>query len=114
MRSLMPNAGGAFYRFTTRSFTPLGRGAVAPTSTAATSESIRGSRAVVSGSPCQSGAMPNGKCRMHGGASPGAPKGERNGNYKHGHFTQEAVEFRRYIRALIAQMLTSIDEEPRP
>ncbi|MGO8839738.1 MAG: HGGxSTG domain-containing protein [Methyloceanibacter sp.] len=24
--------------------------------------------------PCQSPAMPNGRCRMHGGKSPGAPK----------------------------------------
>ena len=39
--------------------------------------------------------MPNGRCRMHGGASPGAPKGEANGNYRHGLFTQEAIEDRR-------------------
>jgi hypothetical protein len=52
---------------------------------------------------------------MHGGAKgSGAPKGERNGNYKHGHFTQEAIELRRQIRALIAQMLASMEEEPRP
>ena len=31
---------------------------------------------------------------MHGGASPGAPKGEANGNYRHGFFTQEAIEDR--------------------
>ena len=31
-----------------------------------------------SGSRCQSPAMPNGRCRMHGGMSPGAPKGNRN------------------------------------
>ncbi len=52
---------------------------------------------------------------MHGGAEgSGAPKGERNGNYKHGHFTHEAIAMRRQIRALIAQMLASVDEEPRP
>jgi hypothetical protein len=28
--------------------------------------------------PCQSPAMPNGRCRMHGGPSPGAAKGNRN------------------------------------
>ena len=28
--------------------------------------------------PCQSPAMPNGRCRMHGGKSPGAPTGNRN------------------------------------
>jgi hypothetical protein len=31
-----------------------------------------------SGNPCQSPAMPNGRCRLHGGLSPGAPKGNRN------------------------------------
>ncbi|MGB8901097.1 MAG: HGGxSTG domain-containing protein [Methylocella sp.] len=28
-----------------------------------------------SGQPCQAPAMLNGRCRMHGGTSPGAPKG---------------------------------------
>jgi hypothetical protein len=52
---------------------------------------------------------------MHGGAQgSGAPTGERNGNYKHGHFTQEAVESRRQLRAFIAQMLASIEEGPGP
>jgi hypothetical protein len=31
-----------------------------------------------SGSRCGSAAMPNGRCRMHGGMSPGAPKGNKN------------------------------------
>ncbi len=35
------------------------------------------------GSPCQAPAMPNGRCRMHGGPNPGAPKGNRNA-WKHG------------------------------
>jgi uncharacterized protein YjcR len=38
--------------------------------------------------PCQSPAMPNGRCRMHGGRSPGAPKGNRNA-WKHGHYSAE-------------------------
>jgi hypothetical protein len=69
-----------------------------------------------SGKPCRAPAVQGRRrCRMHGGAEgSGAPKGERNGNYKHGHFTQEAVEFRRQLRALIAQMLASMEEEPRP
>jgi hypothetical protein len=45
--------------------------------------------------PCQAPAMPNGRCRMHGGPSPGAPKGERNGNYRHGLRTQAAMAERR-------------------
>lgn len=32
---------------------------------------------------------------MHGGTSPGAPKGEANGAFKHGGFTAEAIELRR-------------------
>src|SRR5712671_6615000 len=34
-----------------------------------------------SGSRCRSPAMPNGRCRMHGGMSPGAPK-SNNGHWK--------------------------------
>src|SRR4051794_11857953 len=30
-------------------------------------------------SPCRAPAMPNGRCRLHGGASPGAPRGKANG-----------------------------------
>ena len=64
-----------------------------------------------SGEPCRAPAVQGRqRCRMHGGAAgSGAPKGERNGNYKHGYFTQEAVEFRRQIRALVAQMLASME-----
>ena len=65
-----------------------------------------------SGAPCMAPAI-QGKprCRMHGGTKgSGAPKGERNGNYKHGHFTQEAIELRRQVRAFIAQMLALMEE----
>jgi hypothetical protein len=34
--------------------------------------------------------MANGRCRMHGGKSPGAPKGEANGNYRRGERTKQA------------------------
>ena len=53
-----------------------------------------------SGSLCQSPAMPNGRCRMHGGKSPGAPKGNKNA-LKHGRYTVEAITFRRSIAELI-------------
>lgn len=59
-----------------------------------------------SGAPCQSPAV-RGKrrCRMHGGArGSGAPKGQRNGRYRHGQFTCEALEERRNSRSLMAQM----------
>jgi hypothetical protein len=51
-----------------------------------------------SGSPCQSGAMPNGRCRMHGGKSPGAPKGNQNA-YKHGKYSASTIAARGQLRA---------------
>jgi hypothetical protein len=44
--------------------------------------------------------MPNGRCRMHGGPSPGAPKGNKNA-FKHGLYTAEAIARRRKIAQLI-------------
>jgi hypothetical protein len=38
---------------------------------------------------------------MHGGTSPGAPKGEANGNYRTGRFTGEAIRERRQLNAWI-------------
>jgi glucans biosynthesis protein len=35
------------------------------------------------GTVCKSPAMPNGRCRLHGGKSPGPPIGNRNA-WKHG------------------------------
>jgi hypothetical protein len=49
-----------------------------------------------SGSSCRAPAMPNGRCRMHGGPSPGAPKGNKNA-FKHGLYTAEAIARRREI-----------------
>jgi len=46
-------------------------------------------------------------CRMHGGArGSGAPKGEANGSWKHGGFTNEAVAFRREVAALLKVVRT--------
>jgi hypothetical protein len=59
-----------------------------------------------SGKPCRSPAA-NGKrrCRMHGGArGSGGPKGARNGNYKHGLYTAEAIAFRRSLRQQIREV----------
>jgi len=53
--------------------------------------------------------MPNGRCRMHGGLSPGAPKGNRNA-LKHGRYTAEAVASRRDVAALIRAMRTLADD----
>ena len=51
----------------------------------------------------QSPAMLNGPCRMHGGTSPGAPKGNGNAK-KHGLYTTEAIAERRQIAALVRRM----------
>jgi hypothetical protein len=63
------------------------------------------------GKPCQSPAMPNGRCRMHGGLSPGAPKGNKNA-FKHGRYCAEAVARRRSIAELIknARELANADD----
>jgi hypothetical protein len=58
-----------------------------------------------SGKPCQSPAMANGRCRMHGGPSPGAPKGNQHA-YKHGRYTAEAIANRRQLFALLLTMKT--------
>ena len=47
------------------------------------------------GSTCKGPAMANGRCRMHGGASPGAPRGEGNGMWRHGLRSVETIEQRR-------------------
>jgi hypothetical protein len=57
------------------------------------------------GSVCQCPAVSERKrCRLHGGLSPGAPPGVRNGNWKHGHFSQESEAHRRRLRKLIKDM----------
>jgi hypothetical protein len=62
------------------------------------------------GSPCQSPAMKNGRCRMHGGPSPGAPKGNKNA-YKRGRYAAEAIERRREISALIRAARERMSDE---
>jgi hypothetical protein len=41
------------------------------------------------------------RCRLHGGHSPGAPKGTGNGNYNGGDFTAEAIKERQWLRTLV-------------
>ena len=55
------------------------------------------------GTPCQSPAMANGRCRMHGGKLPGAPRGNRYA-WKHGRYSREAIERRREVAELIREM----------
>lgn len=56
------------------------------------------------GQPCQCPAIRGRmRCRLHGGLSPGAPKGQANGKYTDGYFTAEAVAERRWINDMLKQ-----------
>jgi len=59
--------------------------------------------------PCQSPAMPNGRCRMHGGKSPGAPRGNGNAR-KHGLYTAKAIAERRDLAELVRVMRRIIEK----
>ena len=61
------------------------------------------------GTPCRSPAMANGRCRMHGGSSPGAPIGNGNAR-KHGLYTVEAITERRELAALLRSMRGLVGE----
>ncbi len=61
------------------------------------------------GKPCQAPAVRDWTvCRFHG-AGGGAPKGARNGRYKNGLFTTEAIEERRALSALLRASRKSVD-----
>jgi glucans biosynthesis protein len=68
--------------------------------TATMSQASRCGARTRSGAPCKSAPVTGRqRCRMHGGADgSGAPKGARNGNYKHGRYTKEMVATRRWLR----------------
>jgi len=42
-----------------------------------------------------------GRSTLHGGLSPGAPRGAKNGNFKNGFWTADAIEERRWLRSLV-------------
>lgn len=58
------------------------------------------------GNRCQHAAMANGRCRLHGGTSTGAPKGNKNA-WKHGRYSQETMTTRKLVRAA-ARLVRSI------
>jgi hypothetical protein len=60
------------------------------------------------GNPCQSPAMPNGRCRMHGGKSPGALKGNRNA-WRHGQYSAESIALRKHVRRLLFVSLKTVE-----
>jgi hypothetical protein len=58
------------------------------------------------GKPCRAAAMPNGRCKVHGGKSTGprTPEGlerSKRANWKHGYFSREAKAERSRVRAAI-------------
>lgn len=63
------------------------------------------------GKPCRSPAVTGKRvCRMHGGArGTGAPKGKANGMFRHGGWTNEAVELRREAGALLRVIRQGVD-----
>ena len=71
--------------------------------------SPRGGAMTRSMTPCQSPAMANGRCRMHGGPSPGAPKGNTNA-LKHGCYTAKAIARRQNVTALLRVMKDLVKE----
>jgi hypothetical protein len=56
--------------------------------------------------------MANGRCRMQGGKSPGAPKGNSHA-FKHGRYTAEAIAERRTFAALRRDMKRPIEQVGR-
>jgi hypothetical protein len=41
------------------------------------------------------------RCRLHGGLSTGAPRGSKNGNFRNGNWTAEAIAERKWLRLLV-------------
>ena len=48
------------------------------------------------------------RCRLHGGLSPGAPRGTENGNFRNGNWTVEAIEERRWLRSLVKAFASGV------
>jgi hypothetical protein len=64
------------------------------------------------GNGCQAPAMPNGRCRMHGGKSTGPRTAEglercRTANLKHGWYCKEAVAERKRIHEQLRSRISS-------
>jgi hypothetical protein len=78
-----------------------------------------GARSKRTGRPCQAAAMPNGRCRVHGGKSTGprTPEGlerSKRANWKHGRYSAEAKQERRKTRValfLIRRMVALLERQ---
>ena len=56
------------------------------------------------GTLCQKAALKgNARCQLHGGRG-GAPKGKRNGNYRHGQFTEENMTARKESMSRVREL----------
>jgi len=63
-----------------------------------------------SGAPCKTPPVRDRtRCRMHGGTSPGAPKGNRRA-WKHGLRSAAAIEERRRFSDLLKSLREGLDE----
>ena len=58
------------------------------------------------GHPCRQAAVKGrSRCRMHGGAKgSGGPRGNRNGNFKHGLYTHETKTTRKFMREKVREI----------
>jgi hypothetical protein len=65
------------------------------------------------GAACRSPAMANGRCRLHGGLSTGAPRGAGNGMFKHGLRSIETIERRRQMTAEMRRIRSVMREWAR-
>lgn len=68
-----------------------------------------GAKSKRTGEPCNGAAMPNGRCRFHGGRSTGprtaaGRERSRRSNWKHGHYSAEAKAERAEARAALRQL----------
>jgi hypothetical protein len=77
-----------------------------------------GARSKRTGKPCRAAAMPNGRCKLHGGKSTGprTPEGlerSKRANWKHGYYSREAKAERPRVRAgILALRYLRIMEAP--
>jgi hypothetical protein len=79
-----------------------------------------GARSKRTGKPCRAAAMPNGRCKVHGGKSTGprTPEGlehSRRANWKHGYYSRDAKAERSRVRAAILALryLRMLDHQSR-
>jgi len=56
---------------------------------------------------CKAPAMENGRCRLHGGKSTGAPIGNQNA-LKHGEYSASSIQNRRELRSILRQFKMSL------